>query len=153
MSQGPVRRDSDIVSDEGFSVAENDRVGVERRIRHPQICGEGGPTVSRLSIEDIYQVVLGIEPPIIEVDADDSTGHRHPRKEVVVRSRVIVHSDRLAPSKTAVKAATGQNFCVSTLIVRPSHVHVTIRIVRGRGGIAIDPEVAISRGIGQRKVW
>src|SRR5437016_3749260 len=70
MSQGLVRRDPDIVADEGFSIAENNRVRIERHIRDPNVRGEGGPAVSRLSIEDIYQMVLGIEPSIVEVDAE-----------------------------------------------------------------------------------
>ena len=49
-------------------------------------------------------MVLGIKPPIIEVDIEESMRHCHPGKEVVVVSVVIVHLDRLAPGGTPIKA-------------------------------------------------
>src|SRR5439155_14585763 len=55
MSQGLVRRDPDIVADEGFSVAENNRVRIERRIRDPNVRGEGRSEERRVGKECIWR--------------------------------------------------------------------------------------------------
>ena len=107
MRQCPVGGDPDVVSDERLPAAENDRVRVEGHVRYSKVWGEGGSPVSGLSIEHINQMVLGIEPPVVEDDAEEPMRHRHPRKEVIVGGTVIVHSDRLAPSGTSVEAPAG----------------------------------------------
>ena len=146
MRQCPVRGDPDIVADE----VEAPRV--RRLIRYPEVWREGDATVSRLSVEDIYQMVLRVEPPVVENDAEEPVRYRHPGKEVIVGGTIIIHLDGEAPGDTSVEAPTRQDFRVSTLIVRPGHVHVTSHIVRCRGRETVDPEVAITQGTGQGKI-
>ena len=104
MSLGPIRSDPDVISDERFPATGDDRVRVRGHIRYSKVGREGGPAVSRFSIEDIQQVVLGIEPPVVEYDAKEPMRHSHPWKKVVMVSAVIGHSDRTAPGGTSVEA-------------------------------------------------
>src|SRR4029077_4624649 len=104
MRQGPIRSDPDVVSDERFPATGDDRVRIRGHIRHSKGGREGGPSVNRFSIEDIHKVVLRIEPPVVEYDAEESMRHGHPWEKVVMVSAVIGHSDRTAPGDTPVEA-------------------------------------------------
>src|SRR2546426_12278206 len=101
MSQGSVRRDPDIVANEG----QGPRVG--RPVRDPEVWRPRDAMVSRLGVEHIYQTVSGIQPSIVEDHTDEPLRYRHPRKEVVVGGGVIVYSDRFAPSNASVGAPAG----------------------------------------------